>query len=360
MTHLLLKYAFLFAGLLFFPPLSKAQEVIIGDASGFNLTVNGTADINANLINNSPNTVFTGTSNFLGDVPHEISGNKPIEFANLVISNTAGISILTDVTVNTMLNLLGGSLNLLGNSLTIGGTADITGSFSPTTMIVADGAGSLKREITGTGIYLFPVGDTTGLADYSPVSLNFSSGTFTDAIVSVNLKNEKHPENTSTTDYLNKYWVVSQSGISNFSCDAVFTYSNEDIVGSESNIWGAEWDGSQWSLMNQASSNQFNGTLTDFSEFTAGEKDVLSSIGDDILSPEDIDIIIDNGNIVIRGNNNDLKLERAEIYSLSGQMIYSQDLNNSINELRFNASSDYYIVKVYTKNQFISKKIFKK
>jgi len=358
MIHSILKHALFIVGLLFSSQLLNAQEVIIGDASGFDLTINGTVDINANLINNSPNTAFTGTVNFLGDIPYEISGAAPIKFANLIISNTAGISLLTDITVNTELNLLSGTLNLVDNSLTVGGVAIISGSFSPTTMIIADGAGSLKREITSIGTYIFPIGDTTGLVDYSPVSLDFSSGTFTDAVVSINLKNEKHPENTSVNDYLNKYWVVSQDGITGFSCDAIFTYSNEDIIGDESNIWGAKWDGSQWTTLNQASLNQFNGTVTDFSEFTAGEK-TISSINDEYLSPDDIDIIVDNNHLIIRSNNHNLKLERAEIYSILGQMIYSQDLNNSVNELDFNANSDYYIVKVYTKDQFISKKIFK-
>jgi len=359
MIHSILKNVLLIVGLFFSSQLLNAQEVIIGDASEFNLTIDGTININANLINNSPNTAFTGTVNYLGNTPYEISGAAPIEFANLTINNTAGISLLTDITVNTELNLLGGTINLVSNNLTVGSAAtNIIGSFSPSTMIIADGAGSLRMEITSIGTYLFPIGDTTVLVDYSPVSLNFTSGDFTNAVVSVNLKNEKHPENTSETDYLNKYWVVSQNGITEFSCDAVFTYSNEDIVGNESNIWGAQWNGNYWTPLNQASLNQFNGTITDFFEFTAGEKKALS-VDDDFLSPDDIDIIVDNDHLIIRSNNNKFKLKRAEIYSVLGQMIYSRDLNNSVNELDFNANADYFIVKVYTKNQFISKKIFK-
>lgn len=358
MIHSLLKRAILLAGLFVFPQLSMAQEVIVSDSTSFiNLTEFGIIDINANLVNNSANTTFAGTLNFVGDIPYEISGTDTVRFATLSINNPAGISLMTDVTVDSSLNLNSGTLNLVNNSLTIGSAAVINGSFSATNMIIADGSGVLKREITENGTYIFPVGDTSGIADYSPANLSFTSGTFSDAVVSINLKNEKHIENSSTTDYINRYWTVSQTGITDFSCDVTFDYTNDDIQGNESNIWGAKWDGAEWTTLNQASLNQFDGTVTDFSDFTAGEKSVLFI--DDKLSVEDIDIIVDQNNIIIRSDKN-IKLKKAEIYSLLGQLVYSKDLNGtSSSEISFNAGSNYYIVKVYTENQFISKKIYK-
>ena len=65
--------------------------------------------------------------------------------------------------------------------------------------------------------YDFPVGDTSGIIDYSPVKLTFNSATFTDAIVSINLKNEKHAENSSANGYIDRYWTISQTGITDFS-----------------------------------------------------------------------------------------------------------------------------------------------
>ena len=358
MKRLLLKYAFLFVGLLFFGQILKAQQVIIRDSVSLKLADSGIIHINANLVNNSDTTIFDGTVNFVGDTTYEISGSAPIIFDTLSLSSTAGVSLLTDISVISGLILNSGTLNLVNNNLTIGSAAEISGLFSPTTMIIADGTGALKREITENGTYIFPVGDTSGTSiDYSLASLTFSSGTYTNAVVSVNIKNEIHPENSSTSDYINRYWTVSQTGITDFSCDVDFYYTNEDILGTESNIWGAQWDGSQWTTLNQASLNQFGGTVTSFSDFTAGEKSVLSI--DDNLTVDDIDIIVDQNNIIIRSDKN-IKLEKAEIYSLLGQLIYSKDLNGiSSEEFSFNASSDYYIVKVYTENQFISKKIFK-
>ncbi len=358
MKKLIFKYSLLLWGFILFAPAAKAQQVIISDVAEFNLAVAGTVDINADLINNSPNALFLGTFVFSGTVEHEIGGTAPVEFTNFSLNNTEGIHLATDISVSGDINLIAGTLNLLSNNLTIKSSATVSGSFSPDIMVIADGTGQLKREITQTGTYLFPIGDTTGLVDFSPVSLTFNDGTFTNAIVSINLKNEKHPENKSVNNYLNKYWVVSQTGISDFLCTAVFTYSNEDIVGSEANLWGAKWDGNQWTVLNQASLNQFSGTVDSFSEFTAGEKTVLA-IDDKINLDNEINITVDNNNIIISSDNN-IKLDRVQIYNLSGQLVYEKDLNNkTYNEVDFNAQSNYYIVKVYSGKQFISKKIFK-
>ncbi len=356
MKKILLKYSLILFGFTLFYPAINAQQVIISDVAEFNLAVAGAVDINADLINNSPNALFLGTFTFSGTTEHEIGGAAPVEFTGLSINNSTGIRLSTDVSISGNLDLINGTINLLNSSITLRSNATLSGSFSPTVMIIADGAGQLKREISGTGTYLFPVGDTTDLVDYSPVSLTFSSGTFTNAVVGVHLKNEKHPENTSVNDYLNKYWAISATGLTDFKCDAVFIYSNEDIIGTEANLWGAQWDGNQWTMLNQASLNQFSGTVSSFSDFTAGEKKVLSV--DDELSTDDIEIVVEGNNIVIRSNA--VKLERAEVYNLSGQLIYSKDLAKSaVNELNFNARANYYIVKVYSEKQSISKKIFK-
>ncbi len=357
MKNIFYKCGLLLIGLILCVPAIKAQQVIITDAAGFNLTVDGTAEINADLINNSQNALFLGTFNFVGTVEHEIGGSAPVEFVNLTLNNTEGVRLTTDVSVSGAINLLAGTINLLGSNLTIGANASLSGTFSPDVMIIADSTGTLKREIPAMGTYIFPIGDTTGLIDYSPVSLTFNEGTFSNAVVSINLKNEKHPENTSTDNYLNKYWTVSQTGISDFSCDAVFTYSNEDIVGSEAKLWGAKWDGNQWEILNQASLNQFSGTVNSFSEFTAGEKTVLA-VNDDLNIEDKVKVFFDGDKIIIRSDN--VKLEKAEIYNTNGQLIFSKDLSkNALNELKFNADPNYYIVRLYTGEQFINKKIFK-
>jgi len=133
MKRLLLKYAFLFVGLLFFGQILKAQQVIISDSVSLKLAESGIIHINANLVNNSDTTIFDGTVNFVGDTTYEISGTAPLIFDTLSLSSTAGVSLLTDVSVISGLILNSGTLNLVNNNLTIGNAAAISGLFSPIT-----------------------------------------------------------------------------------------------------------------------------------------------------------------------------------------------------------------------------------
>jgi hypothetical protein len=117
------------------------------------------------------------------------------------------------------------------------------------------------------------VGEQSGAVEYSPVTLNFTSGTFNaPAYVSVSLENFRHPNNAEA-HYINRYWTVTQSNITGFSCEATFQYISADISGSESLLRGMKYEGASWIVdgtvdtLNHRFS--FNG-LSSFSDFTAG------------------------------------------------------------------------------------------
>jgi hypothetical protein len=177
------------------------------------------------------------------------------------------------------LTLTDGLMSLGSNHLTLGASSTISGTPSATKMIVAEGTGELRKTYTSTGSFTFPVGDNTGTAEYSPVTLNFTSGSFSSAYAAVRLANEKHSSNTATTNYLNRWWKVTQSGITSFSCNATFTYADGDIVGTESSIYGGKNDGgSTWTGLGlvDADNNRFTGNaLTSFSDFSGMELSAL-------------------------------------------------------------------------------------
>ena len=156
----------------------------------------------------------TGNVTFSGSVAQRIQGTGTSTFGTLSINNSAGVIMDNDVSATNSLTLTDGILNLNGNTLTLGNSVSVSGSPGNSNHVNAT-SGNITKGYSGTGSFLFPVGDG---ALYTPITLNFTSGTFVSGSASVHLTASKHPNNSSTTDYLNRYWTVSSSGISSFSC----------------------------------------------------------------------------------------------------------------------------------------------
>src|SRR6185295_12266952 len=111
---------------------------------------------------------------------------------NSASMGTAGVLALT----NTRL-ILGGFDLTLNNPA----TTAFSGTFAATNMVVADGAGQLKKAFASgaTAIVTFPVGDLTASADYSPAALTFSANS-TARIIGVRITDAQHPQDNNTND----------------------------------------------------------------------------------------------------------------------------------------------------------------
>ena len=97
--------------------------------------------------------------------------------------------------------------------------AAVSGSFSATAMIVADGGGEMRKSATdnASASYLFPIGDGASSdngAQYTPVTLTTTGTLYTSAYIGVSVSDGKHANNSSTTNFLTRTWNVNQSGIS--------------------------------------------------------------------------------------------------------------------------------------------------
>ncbi len=183
-----------------------------------NLTVNSgtftapsaTLKIAGNFINSGIFTNNNGTVNYNGSV-QQIAG---VVYNNLIMSGTGGnvLQANTSVAGTLSLNMSSGTL-LLGNyNLTLTGAtglAAISGTCSSTNMIETDGTGMLVFTNAGlTGASLngtYPLGNN---GDYNPVTISSLTGvaanrTFNIAVVSGQL----------FVDGINRYWLISQSGV---------------------------------------------------------------------------------------------------------------------------------------------------
>ncbi len=214
--------------------LYSAENVVLN--SGGTLDVGGTLVLKKDLLNGNPslNSIGNGGVLFSGAVPQTLGGSNIIQ--DLTVNNATGLTVGGNTHVNGVLTLTSGLVALGASNLKLGSTATVAGGPAAANMVVATGAGELRKEYAAAGSFVFPVGDATGTAEYSPVTLAFNSGTFgVGNYAAVNLADAQYPG--TATSYLTRYWNVSQSGITGFSCNSTFGYVDADVVGTESDIF---------------------------------------------------------------------------------------------------------------------------
>ena len=176
--------------------------------------------------------------------------NSGIPFYNLTINsyNSPNVTLVSDLTINNQLTMNGGNLNIGALNLILGASVPaISGSFSSTNMIIADGGGEVRKNATSTATasFTFPIGDNTGTAEYSPVTVNVTSGSgFSSAYIGASVINQKHPNNSSPTYYINRYWKINELNISGCVANVTGTYTAADVAGgSVASIISAQLNG---------------------------------------------------------------------------------------------------------------------
>ena len=215
-----------------------------------------------------------GEVQFKGTNVHAVSGNQT-DYEKLTLNTTGNVTLSTAASANGDLVLTNGLLVLGTNNLTLGSSSAISGTPTSSNMVVANSTGELRKTFTGTGSFTYPIGDNTSTVEYSPITLNFASGTFGgSAYAGARVTNAKHPNNASTTGYINRYWSLSQSNISAFSCALTSTYTTADIFGTETSLFSGYYSTPYWVKLAavNAGANQLIGTVSDFNPITAGDQ----------------------------------------------------------------------------------------
>lgn len=248
----------------------------IGGISGNlnSLTLNGPAIAGtaSNLAStNFSNLIFGGAQPGI-NIPSSIVNLNALTIGN---TNTQGVTLNSNLDLQQstagVLTLNASSRLFLGaNNLTIASnayTATIGGTFSATSMVVADGAGKLRKNFgtSGFAAFTFPIGDNSGGVgnnpgfDYAPFAITFATNS-QDRIIGVNVTDAEHPSNAGVTDYASRYWSVYDSELGNGTYSylplslSYSTTATSDVNGSTALYRVNRFDGASWS--------QFNSTVS--------------------------------------------------------------------------------------------------
>ncbi len=251
-----------------------------------------------------------------GSTPQSITANGTLTLsANLTLEldGTGGVTLTSPLSLNGNLVLTNGLFSLGASNLTLSATSAITGTPSASAMIVPTGTGQLRKTFaTGfTGSYLFPVGDNTGTAEYSPVTLDFTSGTFAAGnYAGVSLVNAKYPTDPNTNSYLLRYWNVTSSAITAFTCSAVFQYVPADVNGIENNMFSMQvvpTPYTDFSIVNFGLHQVVANNLTTFGTFTGSQpKATVTTKPADLIQATTASL---NGEIIARYNPTNVTFE---------------------------------------------------
>jgi len=252
------------------PATMTVTGVFTLDGGNYNAGAN--LNLSNNYVKNTTNFVAgSGTVSMLGTTSRSIGGTGETTFNNLIINNSGGVALANNQTVNGTLTLTSGRFTIGAYNLTLGSSANFAGTVNVTNMIVASGAGTIRKVFASVGSITFPIGDNTAPDyEYSPFTVNVTSGSFAvGAMVAVNVTDARHPYDNSPSNYITRYWTVSQTGITNLNASITGSFVAADVVGSTANIISSRYISPLWVEQNVATATTISASnLLAFGDFS--------------------------------------------------------------------------------------------
>ncbi|MEO8772377.1 MAG: hypothetical protein ABI402_19920 [Ferruginibacter sp.] len=164
---------------------------------------------------------------------------------NLEVDNTSNISLINNAKIGSSLLFTHGKIQLGAYNLTLSNVTTIAGQgLAPSNFVETNGTGQLLKSLTAnvTSVEL-PVGVGT---TYRPVFVT-TTGTYSNAIVGVKALAVADPNKPSMiSDYVTTHWPVTKTGITG-SVTISGQYNTADISGTEANLRGYFFNGTDWS-----------------------------------------------------------------------------------------------------------------
>ncbi|HEX8650886.1 MAG TPA: C25 family cysteine peptidase [Pyrinomonadaceae bacterium] len=245
-----------------------------------------TINVSGNWTNDGAFTANSSTVRFNGGSVQTLGGNSTTTFSGLTI-NGAGVTMANNATANGTLTLTSGLITTGANTLTLGGSASASGASSSSYV-----NGNLKKIYAAPGSFTFDVGD----AGYSPVTINATAGS---GDVTAKAVNDFQPRIGDTTKALQRYWRLTNNGVTN--ADLTFNYLDGDVPGTatESNFIIFKIDGNTVATpggsVNTATNTATITGVTSFSDWTLGEPNAPT-----LVKLRAFDATSENGQVMLR------------------------------------------------------------
>ena len=223
---------------------------------GATVTVQGNVTSNTN-IQGTGTVILNGSSNQTVDM-----GGNSIQ--NLQVNNPAGSTLLSNLIVGKSLAFTSGTITLGSNSIFLYDTTVVSGEGAGN-FIATNGTGQAIVNLTGSNFtsYVVPVGQAT---TYRPAILTTTGSHTASANVGVRVATAGDPNKPPMiSDYLLAYWPITQTGITGTLSVAGQYNGTSDISGSQTNLKGYFFNGTDWSSASGTSttgSNQVATTVT--------------------------------------------------------------------------------------------------
>lgn len=173
-------------------------------------------------------------------------------FKKYEVNKTGGgyVQLSSDTWASTNFTLTSGTIRtgaytlILGN---VGANATISGGSSSAYIVAYDNSGTIgyvKQYLNSNTSYSFPIGDAS---NYTPYTFTLTSATLSNAYLTTYTKATKVTGlNSSITQYVNRFWDVTPSGITSPTYTIAYTYVDGDIVGSETGMLPIKKSGTTW------------------------------------------------------------------------------------------------------------------
>ncbi len=317
--------------------LAASGSGTITSSSGSDITINATGGL-------------SGTLRFTA------GGNTVDDFTLNLGNSTASVMVNGDLMISGNLSLQQGRLNIGANKLEVDANATVTGG-SANSFVITGTGGTLSLNLSTGATQTFHIGTNN---DYAPIMIKSNSGSASSRF-SIGVNADVKANGTTgasagaTQPLVNATWFVASSATSNVNVDMTTMWSTNMEVNSFnrakayiSHYTNGSWDANVASAATMSGSmySMTRAGITSFSPFAVFDENTTLSV-DQVVANANINLYpnpaTDVINISVTGNNSDMN---AEIYNVSGQVVYKAAVQNNSSINISNLPDGMYYIKL--------------